>query len=582
METSARSPASWRLVRELGLDYEKNVMTADSTSLLCPVSAEQTKSGGLLIVDDELQDRNPPLMLFRTLLLSAEREVIYDSKVHGVEDAYGCLMDGGQFAILRRARGELCVHAPSGELTRCVDLAGISGRRPKIFCRTPRGSFLVAFVGGRCELDLAEIDGNGRVLWSCVDFIASIGIPSSLQLLADQSILVADELHHVVWRLDRSGSSRILWGNWHSPSSSPGELHRPRCAQLLPGGTLVIADSGNGRIVVVNRSGHAANMPVRNTALFSPASVRRTKNGKYLICDAASRSVFELDARGTCVPRYGVPKVRRRHFSFPRSVQYLRGNRYLIANTAQNTIVHADCSGVSELQVNSMRGLFWPRAARKTRRGTILIADGRNSCIREISSGGEELRYLRLSRNGKQYVMLQDPHDVRLLPNGNLLIVDSQQHLVFETDWRGRAAWVIGMSTEIKLADPHSAQQLSDGRIMISDTRNHRIVFVDPKTGSGESISEIRVGATHCRLNLPRYAEVAPDGTLAIADAGNNRVLVTDLNYSFLSVLSEIPESPIPYLRAPRWVQPVTRNEMIISDHGNHRVLHLRRRGAQQ
>jgi hypothetical protein len=28
----------------------------------------------------------------------------------------------------------------------------------------------------------------------------------------------------------------------------------------------------------------------------------------------------------------------------------------------------------------------------------------------------------------------------------------------------------------------------------------------------------------------------------------------------------------------PRWVQPITRNELIISDHGNHRILHLRRR----
>lgn len=569
-------------MRELGLDYEKNAVTDDSTSLLSPISAEQTKSGALLIVDDELQDRNPPLMQFRTLLLSAEREVIYDSKVHGVEDAYGCLMESGQFAILRRARSELCVHTPLGDLTRCVDLTGISDRRPKIFCRTPRGSFLVAFVGGRCELDLAEIDGNGRVLWSCINFIASIGIPSSLQLLADHSILVADELHHVVWRLDRSGSSKILWGSWHSPSSFPGELHRPRCAQLLPGGTLLIADSGNGRIVVVDRAGHATNVPIRNAAMFSPTSVRQTKNGNYLICDAGSRCVFELDARGTCVPRFGALRVRKRHFSFPRSVQYLRGNRYLIANTAQNTIIQADRSGVRKFQVNSMCGLFWPRAARKTSRGSILIADGRNSCVREISSGGAELRYLRLSRNGKQYVMLQDPHDVRMLPNGNLLIVDSQLHIVFETDWRGKAAWVIGMSTKIKLADPHSAQQLPDGRIMISDTRNHRIVFADPKTGSGESISEIRVGAIRCRLNLPRYAEVAPDGTLAIADAGNNRVLVTDLNYSFLSVLSEIPQSPIPYLRAPRWVQPLTRNEVIISDHGNHRVLHLRRRGTHQ
>jgi hypothetical protein len=31
----------------------------------------------------------------------------------------------------------------------------------------------------------------------------------------------------------------------------------------------------------------------------------------------------------------------------------------------------------------------------------------------------------------------------------------------------------------------------------------------------------------------------------------------------------------------PRWVQPITRDELIVSDHGNHRILHLRRRDGR-
>jgi hypothetical protein len=278
------------------------------------------------------------------------------------------------------------------------------------------------------------------------------------------------------------------------------------------------------------------------------------------------------------MPQHGSLKVRKRHLSFPRSVQYLGKNRYMVANTAQNTIIQADRHGIRELRVNNKCGLFWPRAARKTKSGTILIADGRNGAIRELSPNGNELRYLKQCRHNKLFVTFQDPHDVRLQPNLNLLIVDSPQNLVVETDWNGRAAWVIGLENGVRLADPHSAQQLSDGRIMISDTRNHRIIFVDPGTGSSTSITEVKAGATRCKLCLPRYAEVAPDGTLVIADAGNDRVLITDLDFSFLDILSGIPGSPIPYLRAPRWVQPITRDELIISDHGNHRILHFRRR----
>ena len=580
-EMSARSSPRWKLVREIGLDYAESAVVDESISLLCPISAERTKAGGHLVVDDVPPDRFPPRMQCRTLLLSADRNVLYDSKAQAVDDAYGCLMDEEQFAILRRTRSELCVLSHSGELIRGIDLSRISRHRPKILCWTPRGSFLVAFVAGPRNLDIVELDCLGHVLWSCVESIVTIGIPSSMQLLPDGCILIADEFHHVVWQLSRSGSSTIRWGNWHSPSTAVGNLHRPRSAQLLPDGTLLIADSNNGRILVVDRAGSATSLRLKSRALFSPSSVKRLKNGNYLICDAGNRCVFELNSRGQVMPQYGSLKIRKRSLSLPRSVQYLGNHRYMVANTAQNTIVDIDRRGMRELHVNSHCGLFWPRVARKTKERTVLVADGRNSRVLELSPHGNELRQLKQCRYKEQFLTLQDPHDVRLQSNQNVLIVDSPQNLVIETDWNGRAAWTIGLESDVVLLDPHSAQQLPDGRIMIADTYNHRVVLVDPRTGSSKSITEIRAGAAHCRLSLPRYAEFAPDGTLAIADSGNNRVLITDLDFSFLWVLSGIPDSPIPYLSLPRWVQPITRNELIISDHGNHRILHLRRRDGR-
>lgn len=565
-------------MREIGLDYAESAVVDESISLLCPISAERRKAGGHLVVDDGPPDHVPPRMQCRTLLLSADREVIYDSKARGVDDAYGCLMDGEQFAILRRTRSELCVLSHSGELIRSIDLSRISRHRPKILCWTHRGSFLVAFFAGPCDLDIAELDRHGHVLWSCLDSIATVGIPASMQLLRDGSVIIADEFHHVVWRLDRSGSTSALWGKWHCPSAGDGYLHQPKWAQRLADGTLLVADSNNHRILVIDRRGHATNLPLKNRAFFSPSCVRRLRNGNHLICDAGNRCVFELGLAGQPLWQIGSLDVRKRFLSFPRSVQYLGDSRYLVADTANNTIVDIDHRGMCELHVNSNCELFWPRAARKTRKRTVLIADGRNSRILELSPHGNELRQLKQCCYKEQFLTLQDPHDVRLQSNLNLLIVDSPQNLVIEADWNGRAAWVIGLDSDVVLRDPHSAQQLPDGRIMISDTYNHRIVFVDPRTRLSESITEIRVGATHCQLSLPRYAEFAPDGTLVIADTGNNRVLITDLDFSFLWVLSGIPDSPIPYLCFPRWVQPITRDELIISDHSNHRILHLRRR----
>jgi hypothetical protein len=57
---------------------------------------------------------------------------------------------------------------------------------------------------------------------------------------------------------------------------------------------------------------------------------------------------------------------------------------------------------------------------------------------------------------------LRDPHDARVQANGNLLVADSPQNLVIESDWSGRAAWAIGLDGEVRLRDPHSAQQLGE------------------------------------------------------------------------------------------------------------------------
>lgn len=573
MSSVATSP--WRLVREIGLDYAKHAAMEDPIVLRGPICAERTQAGGHLVVDEDPPNRG---MLCRTLLLTADHEVAYDSRAQGVDDAYGCLMDGRQFAMLQRARSELCVLSISGEPVRSIDLSRISKLRPRILSWTQHGTFLIAFLAGPRKLDIVELDRRGSVLWSRIDSVSTIGIPASLQLLPNDSILIADEFHHVVWQLGRDGSSILRWGDWHSPSSSLGHLHRPRAAHQLANGTLLIADTNNSRILVVERSGRTAPLQPKSRALFSPSSVRRLPNGNYLICDAGSRCVFELDSRGETLPRHGSLKVRKRAFSFPRSIQYSGGGRYLIANTAQNTIVEVSNQRMRELPVRRNPGLFWPRSARKTKSGTVIVADGRNSRIVELSPRGVELRQLKQSRHKDVYLTLQDPHDVRLQPNGNLLVVDSPQGLVFETDWNGQTAWVIGLESDNALRDPHSAQLLPDGQILIADTHNNRILFVDPRTHKFRSISEIRSGNVRCELRLPRYAEAMPDGTLVIADTGNNRVLITDIGLRSLEILSTVPDSPLPHFGFPRWIQPVSRDELIISDHGNHRIVHLRRR----
>ena len=194
----------------------------------------------------------------------------------------------------------------------------------------------------------------------------------------------------------------------------------------------------------------------------------------------------------------------------------------------------------------------------------------------EVSGTGEVLNELSdIPAAGLQ--PLHDPHDVRMLNSGHLLVTDSSSDLVIETDWNGRVYRSIGQDGRVQLKDPHSAQVLSDGTSIICDTGNNRIVFVNE---AGEIVNEleaIRGDTGWLRLSGPRYAESREDGSLVIADTGNNRVLACTLDGDFVWEFCRVPNSRFPLLYQPRWAHLCRLDEVIVCDHFNHRIVHVKR-----
>jgi len=577
MSMNVQHGVSWELLREYGLEYAPSYAPRAAVELSWPVLAERIAGVGYLLVDESLE-YNPPIRTHcRTLLLSEARAVIYDSRARNIHDAFGCRMDQERFAILRRARREILVLSASGECFKRIDLSRVSAHPPRILCWTGRKTFLVNFATPGLSSEIVEVDLQGRVLWNLVGASGAVRLPGSMQLLENDSILIANERAHVVEELHRDGSTAIRWGKQNLPSAEQGSLFSPKWAQQLDNGTLLIADAFNHRCLAIDVAGRVSTIQPNDASFLIPSAIAPASDGNYLICDAGLRCVLELDAMNRILWQVGVTRVRKRYLSFPRSVQRLDGGVYVIADTAHNRIVEFDGALHRESRASDGASLLWPRAARRTGKGTTLVADGRNSRILELAADGRMLRQLSVLRYGGQGIELEDPHDVRLLPNLNLLVTDSAANLVFESDWRGNAVWVVGPVAGSTVEDPHSAQMLSDGRIMISDSGNHRILFVDPRTGTSLAMTEFQSRTARYPLSYPRYAEVAEDGTLVVVDSHNNRVLGADLDGNLLWELSRVPRSPLPFLHFPRWAHALSRDEVVVSDHFNHRIVHVRR-----
>jgi sugar lactone lactonase YvrE len=566
----------WTVTRELGVEHAPRQDRA-APILEHPVLAERANDGTTLIVD-KLGVRKclPFWMEYRTLRVAPGGQVIYDSHALGIGDGYGCLTADGGIALLRVSKWEVLLLSSDGRPIRSLDLAQFAKQPPLLVSTTDRDSLLVAFVDRLFEVEIVEIGFDGNLLWYLPASGYRFGCPGSLQRLANDNLLVADEFSNTATEIDRAGSVVWQFGKEKDPAKRPDRLSNPRFVRELPDGLRLIADTRNHRVLAIRGSRIVDTISPRDTDLCGPASAARLGNGHWLICDAGNARVLELDVDHRVVWQFGESVAKRRWFSYPRSVQYSDPDSYLVADTANDRVVEVRERAITVWPTPGAAQLFWPRCARITPAGALLVADGRNSRVVQLSAAGEVLNELsRLDLEGG--LAFRDPHDVHLLPDGNLLVVDPSLDLVVEVSWAGHVLWSAGRGNGVRLRDPHSAQRLDDGSVLVCDTGNSRVLRIDRRGRMVDECEMLRRGSARYRFNRPRYAEIAGDGTLLVVDTGNNRVLAAERDGEMIWELSDLPDSRIPWLNQPRWARLINQNELIVADHFHHRILHLRR-----
>ncbi|MCA9264662.1 MAG: hypothetical protein KDA60_12465 [Planctomycetales bacterium] len=569
--------ARWCLVNELGRQGVNALANARTGPLTFPTYAVAAGDGTYLISEETHVEKQIPFRFeCRTIRVDQSGRVLLDTMTLGIEDGFGCLLDDGRVAILRRTKWELLLTGPTGESIQRIELARFSKRIPRFATWTIRGTFLIVFYNRSFDLDIIEVDLQGRLLWYLPRGAGSLGIAGSVQLLPSDHVLVADPFRHRVVELDREGNVVRQYGQDDHPSAVESRLSSPTSGMEMVDGRIVVADTRNHRVMIIDSEDSARPLPVQEGMLCDPTYVQPTHRGTYLICDTGNSRVLEVDETGHPIWSYGASQVGHRCLSYPRSVDILAADHYLVADTAHDRVVDFTGGRIVPKPFHGDPPLFWPRCVRILPSGSLLIADARNRRIVEVSPDGEALHQLT-AFGGREGAPFHDPHDVQMLSNGHLLVTDSTRDIIVEVDWDGHAYAVIGENDGIDLDDPHSAQQLDDGSVLISDTGHHRILLV---AANGKLVREWKdlKSAVGCyRFHLPRYAEVCEDGTLAIADTGNNRVLAATLDGEFLWEFCRVPGSTHPFLSQPRWVRLINRDEAVICDHFHHRVVHVKR-----
>jgi len=151
---------------------------------------------------------------------------------------------------------------------------------------------------------IAIIDSSGKMEWEY-----KIDDLHDLQLLPSGNVLFQTSMTHLL-EVDPKTNS-IVWEYDAQKMNDDGERVEVHAFQRLPGGKTMIAESGRGRIIEVNKEGVITKMirlKMDHPSMHSDTRLaRKLSNGHYLVAHEADGKVREYDQKGAVVWEYEVP-----------------------------------------------------------------------------------------------------------------------------------------------------------------------------------------------------------------------------------------------------------------------------------
>lgn len=254
--------------------------------------------------------------------------------------------------------------------------------------RLPNGNTLITDAGywsGQGS-EIIEVDLLGNIVWS---YNKDLRFAHSAKLIPGGNILVTDTSNNRILLINRDAKivlSSEEWGDGTGKLSDGSKLFYPNNAHQLPTGHFVITDRNNDRVIVVDKAGKI----IRSfTGLKHPHNGKVLVNGNLLFANSDANMVQELDPNGNVIWSYG--------------------------------------DGRPEI-------LNWPRDANRLDNGNTLITDSKNHRVLEVTPECEIAWLYQMEKRGHLY-------EADRLPNGNTLISAQQRYLVFEVDKAGNIVW---------------------------------------------------------------------------------------------------------------------------------------------
>ena len=282
----------------------------------------------------------------------------------------------------------------------------------------------------------------------------------------------------------------------------------------------------------------AANPVIGDEAgLSNPRGVAVTADGDLLVADSGNHRIVKLDAEGRVLAswgQFGAPDLvgDQPAFNEPWGVAVAPDGSIYVADTWNHRVLHLSAEGealdsIGEYGEAQTLVSFWgPRDVAVDGDGRIFIADTGNKRVVVIEANGRPLA--TIGGGGAGPGLFDEPVGLALGPQGRLYVVDTwnQRIQVFEETAANTFdpvnEWTIDGWYGQSLNNKPYLDVSSEGDVCVSDPEGYRILCFD--SGGQFTLAWGDLGSSADRFGLP--VGVAFDGqTLWVVDNANLRLM---------------------------------------------------------
>lgn len=207
------------------------------------------------------------------------------------------------------------------------------------------------------------------------------------------------------------------------PGSEAGQFFEPRDVAVLSNGNLVVADTVNRRVQILDPVGNPLQSVTGADFPFEePLAVTVNSRDEILVLDSTLQWIYRFDAAGNLIDRFGGPTAYLFH---PRGLTVFADDSVAIADTGQSRLALFSAAGVSTGNIGGLGsgpGQFnEPTDVLRDAQGAYFVAEAENNRVQRIDLNGNPLTQWAIP----PAYAFNGPH-LAFGPDGSIFVTESQ------------------------------------------------------------------------------------------------------------------------------------------------------------